>query len=605
MPVVKDKAVLSELPTPAPRGKAARLGLYYRTARHSRWSQLLWRMRYNLERRRKLRPRTVARWRWPEAHSPRVRTDFPDIPLFEATGSGGPHGAEELGRGVFRFLNQARTLGRERPDWRLGAISAERLWTVTLHYHAWAYELAESASRSGPEAAEAATLFRHYLSDWMARCALETPGARDLAWNAYAIATRLIWWIRCHRQLGPRWREWGEFERDFLVSLWQQAAYLRDHLEWDLRANHLMRDAMGLAWAGRFFEEERAREWLKTATRLAVDQAEEQVLADGGHFERSPMYHLHVMEDVFALALLVEDAAARDRLRETWRRMAEFLAWMRHPDGDLALFNDGGLPGTQTVERMLDLGESLGAAIDATPRRGGAFFPDTGLAVWHGEPWTVFFDVGAVGPDYQPGHAHADTLALECSFRGQRLFVDPGTYAYDHDDRRRYDRSTAAHNTVCLDGQDSSEVWHIFRVGRRAYPSDVRVDFSGDGMRAWAAHDGYDRLPGRPRHARNVAVGREGSLTLTDAITGRGDHLVQGGLLLSPEWTATAGAGGWLLENGGLSLRVTVRGPEGLVLTEERQPYHPDYGREVPTTRLSWRVRGRLPVEVLTVIEEA
>ena len=40
------------------------------------------------------------------------------------------------------------------------------------------------------------------------------------------------------------------------------------------------------------------------------------------------------------------------------------------------------------------------------------------------------------------------------------------------DERRRYDRSTAAHNTVSIDGTDSSEVWQIFRVGRRAkaYP---------------------------------------------------------------------------------------------------------------------------------------
>ena len=36
-------------------------------------------------------------------------------------------------------------------------------------------------------------------------------------------------------------------------SLWQQASWLAGHLEWDLRANHLMRDLAGLATAGRFF----------------------------------------------------------------------------------------------------------------------------------------------------------------------------------------------------------------------------------------------------------------------------------------------------------------------------------------------------------------
>ena len=104
--------------------------------------------------------------------------------------------------------------------------------------------------------------------------------------------------------------------------------------------------------------------------------------------------------------------------------------------------------------------------------------------------------------------------------------MDPGTFAYDLDDHRRYDRSTAAHNTVCLDGQDSSEVWHIFRVGRRAYPLDVQVDFSGGGMRASASHDGYDHLPGRPRSLRRLEISREACLTLTDSITGRGDHQI-------------------------------------------------------------------------------
>src|SRR5207248_1950066 len=122
----------------------------------------------------------------------------------------------------------------------------------------------------------------------------------------------------------------------------------------------------------------------------------------------------------------------------------------------------------------------------------------------------LFFDAGPVGPDYQPGHAHADTLSIECSYRAERLIVDPGTFSYDRDARRNYDRSTAAHNTVSVDGQNSSEVWHIFRVGRRAYPRDVEVVLGSDSFRASASHDGYDQLPGRPRHWRQVEVRAQG-----------------------------------------------------------------------------------------------
>jgi hypothetical protein len=227
------------------------------------------------------------------------------------------------------------------------------------------------------------------------------------------------------------------------------------------------------------------------------------------------------------------------------------------------------------------------------------------MAVWHGDPWSVFFDVGCVGPDYQPGHAHADTLTLECSYRGQRLFVDPGTYAYDHDQSRQYDRSTAAHNTVCIDRQDSSEVWHIFRVGRRAYPVDVTVAVTDQEMNAAASHTGYDHLPGCPRHTRQLVVGANRAMTLTDRIAGRGEHLIEGGFLLAPGWTATTAGSGWNLANGSLRLRIIVTGPEDLVLSEESRPYHPEFGRELNTVRLCWQTHHSLPIAITTLVEEA
>ena len=572
------------------------LGTWLRTVHHTHWSQLFWRVRYQIERRQGVSRRATERWRWQTDQLPGLRADFPDIPLFHSPTPEVGESLHQLQQGIFSHLHEPRALGRDKTDWLLGPVAAGRLWAVTLQYHGWASELAELAGHTE----EAGHLFLSYVSDWMTRCELETPGSRDLAWNAYAVATRLTWWIRSYRML-PRtfWQRSAAFEGAFLRSLWQQAAYLHDHLEWDLLANHLLRDAVGLAWAGRFFQEKQASAWLTTATELALAQAREQVLPDGGHFERSPMYHLHVMEDFLSLALLVEDVTAQHKLRETWRKMADYLAWMRHPDGGVPLFNDAALSAACEPARMLHLGESVISA----PRCGGRHFPYTGMAVWQGEPWSVFFDVGAVGPDYQPGHAHADTLSLECSYQGVRLFVDPGTYAYDNDDRRRYDRSTASHNTVCMDGQDSSEVWHIFRVGRRAYPINVNIAFDAGGMHAEASHSGYNHLPGRPQHIRRLVVRDHAALLLTDQIVGSGKHLVQGGLLLAPEWTATAAGGGWMLSNGARRVRVTVRGPENLALSEERRPYHPEFGLEVITTRLCWQVETHLPIEIITNVE--
>ena len=76
-------------------------------------------------------------------------------------------------------------------------------------------------------------------------------------------------------------------------------------------------------------------------------------------------------------------------------------------------------------------------------------------------------------------------------------------------------RGTAAHNTVTVDGQDSSEVWGGFRVARRAHPQCLEASSGPDALRVSCAHDGYARLPGRPAHRRTWELG-ERSLRIVD-----------------------------------------------------------------------------------------
>ncbi len=581
----------------------------WQTVRHLRPSQVLWRLRYIVEQRLIAGlglSRARSAWRPPEQLV--VRDDFPSIPRFPSSSLKQPLAIQDLDNGFLELLNERVEIGRELPDWRLGDCSKDRLWTVTLHYHEWFEALARAATHheGSSQAETAAHLLRHYFSDWVERCGIDQPGASALAWNAYAIATRLGWWIRSYSESRSLLFEPGsELERRLLRSLWLQASYLNGHLEWHLRGNHLMRDAVGLAWAGRFLDGRRPRAWLEQATTLAVDQVAEQVLPDGGHFERSPGYHVEIMEDLLALALLVEDPDARASLRQAWGNMAEFLAWMRHPDGDIPLFNDAALRGADAVSSLISLGEKIGISVDGSPRRGGKLFADTGMVVWHGAHWALFFDVGPVGPDFQPGHAHADTLSIECSLAGRRLFVDPGSFSYDDDDRRRYDRGTEAHNTIGVDDTDSSEMWKIFRVGRRARPLDVTTEIRVSGINASAAHDGYDHLSGRPRHRRQVIIDEPGPLVVIDRIAGSGVHRIQGGFLVAPGWNVEQTAQGWQLVDGNLRVRVVVEGVQTVDRFLEQRPYHPRYGVEQQTTRIGWRWQGDLPLEVRTVVEPA
>ena len=94
--------------------------------------------------------------------------------------------------------------------------------------------------------------------------------------------------------------------------------------------------------------------------------------------------------------------------------------------------------------------------------------PDTGLIRAMAGDWHLLADVGAPCPDELPAHAHADTLGCLVHVDGMPLLVDTGTSTYVPGPVRGYERSTAAHNTVEMDGADSTEVWGAFRAARRA-----------------------------------------------------------------------------------------------------------------------------------------
>jgi len=573
-------------------------GRLLRTVRHLRYSQVLWRTRYMIERRLNL----TNALQISEQSLPDVTTRLEflrGIPLFHRSGPIGKVAVDLLSQGDFLHLNLRRSLGMNPTDWQIGQTEENRLWVVTLHYHEWVYTLAEAAVAGE---SRALPLLERLLSDWLDQCPVDRPGARPLVWNSFAIATRLGWWVRAFSLLGmDRFRP--ELRTRLIRSCAEQAAYLHAHLEWDLCGNHLLRDAVGLAWAARFLAGPLSTEWMATATKIALTQAREQVLPDGGHFERSPMYHLHVMEDFYLLSELLEIPLAAARMRSTCRRMSEYVRWMQHPDGEVPQLNDSAQHAVSSPEWMLQLcREEQQIEISASRPQGGKFFPDSGIVVWHDQNWSLFFDVGEVGPDYQPGHAHADTLTFEASYRGERLFVDPGAYSYDRDQRREDDRSTRSHNTICIDQQNSTEVWDIFRVGRRAHPRLIEVSLSEMQCDAAAGHDGYDHLPGKPHHFRRVKVSPSG-VTLLDHIGGQGAHTARGSLLLAPGWTATAFSRGWILSRGRTRLKVILNSLQPLQLKLESAQYHPEYGREDSTLRLVWETTFDQPFSVETRLQ--
>ena len=125
---------------------------------------------------------------------------------------------------------------------------------------------------------------------------------------------------------------------------------------------------------------------------------------------------------------------------------------------------------------------------------------------------------------------------MEVRYAGVDILADPGTYCY-HGERewRSYFRSTLAHNTVELGGQNSSAEGGPFLWVRHAGAREIEVIDDGDVARWTAEHGGYASLDPPATHRRSVLLDRASrSIDIIDEIEG-GGHDVRLAFHLGPE----------------------------------------------------------------------
>jgi uncharacterized heparinase superfamily protein len=403
----------------------------------------------------------------------------------------------------FRFLNIEHEI-RLPTDWNSSQLP--KLWLYNLHYF-------DDLNAEG--AASRVEWHRNLISRWI----FENPPGRGNGWEPYPLSLRVINWIK--------WAHAGnELNQLARHSLAVQARFLAQRLERHLLGNHLFANSKALVFAGCYFEGDEADAWLRLGMGILNREIPEQILTDGGHFERSTMYHALAYEDMLDLVNLA--CANPDALSPwqstvaSWReiivKVGDWLHTMCHPDREIAFFNDAAIGIAPSPATLFSYAKRLGVSTADDPldiihlSASGYIRVTLGQAV-------LLIDAAPIGPDYLPGHAHADTLSYELSLFGQRVVVNSGTSRYGLGREREWQRSTGAHSTVQIDGQDSSEVWASFRVARRAYPFDVSVRRDGDAIIIEAAHDGYYRLPGRVIHRRRWIL-QVNQLEVIDVIEG-------------------------------------------------------------------------------------
>jgi uncharacterized heparinase superfamily protein len=373
------------------------------------------------------------------------------------------------GPSAFTLLNRKFLLTNEKA-WN--DPNSDKLLLYTLHYH-------DDLTASG--AAERVHWHRDLINRWIA----ENPPRQGNGWEPYTISLRIVNWIKWHLVTNG-------LSSQALSSLWVQASVLEQLLEYHLLGNHILANAKGLYFAASFFQGVVADRWRRKAESILDEQIAEQILDDGGHFELSPMYHSIILEDLLDIENIagLYEFSVPARVTSSIDPMRRWLSTMTHPDGGVAHFNDS-VGGNGPERAALEVyARQLGYDIGADAMSGTAVLADSGYVRMSDDAMTMLVDIGDVGPDYQPGHAHCDCLSFELSLGERRVLVNRGISTYKVGDQRSSERATNAHNTVAIDAAEQSEVWSAFRVGRRARPRDVQVSDNT----ITASHDGWTRL---------------------------------------------------------------------------------------------------------------
>ena len=462
------------------------------------------------------------------------------------------------------FLNYTKKLDLPA-DWNNE--SPSKLWVYNLHYF---------EDLLSDNAEEKHNFHLQLLNSWVD----QNPVGHGNGWEPYPTSLRIV-------NILKAWLGGLELNKKLFSSVFAQASFLSSDLEKHLLGNHYFVNLKALLFAGVVFKNIR---WLSIAEKGLISEIPEQILEDGANFELSPMYHsltLVDMLDMFNLSKAYPTQLSDklvSQLEYYIPKMLAFMESMSHLDGGVSFFNDSADGIAPAKAKIESYAKKLGFGISPLDFGKSQIIDNanSGYICATTSGSKLIFDASPVGPDYIPGHAHADTLSFELSIGAQRVLVNSGTSEYGLSTKRLNQRKTAAHNTVEVDGKDSSEVWSGFRVANRAEIILRHTKLKNDhSIELLAAHNGYKSLFGGSIQIRKLTF-RENSLIVSDSLQGTFKY-AKSRFYFHPDLVIS-------LEDNLLRIKgtefVLYSNLKGKVVSLVDSFWYPEFGSEVPNKML-------------------
>jgi hypothetical protein len=460
------------------------------------------------------------------------------------------------------------------------------VWELSRHQHF--FVLCQAYLLTGEELFAEECLAQ--WEDWLE----QNPYRRGINWaSSLEVAFRSWSWIWMLYFLLDSSALTGERIGRLTQALSQNAEFIRENISTYYAPNtHLIGEAVALFVSGLVLPELRGAEtWREQGKNILVEQMHRQIREDGSHFEQSTFYHRYAIEFFLAAAILADRNGIRfgPDYKSRLEKMVEYLTWTAFPTGEHASIgdSDGGrlLPfgvfdaedhrsvlstaalyfgradfaraeagNEQTLWLLGPKATKSGSVHSVAPAATSKTFPDAGVVTmrsdWDENAKFLLFDAGPQGVLFS-GHGHADALSFVCSANGTNWLVDPGTYVYSSSrEWRDFFRSTPAHNTVTVDGQDQAVRVDWFKW-RELPEVTLERSVSLPGMDyAVGRHNGYERLAEPVTHRRQIVFAKPDYWIITDELTGQGRHRVQVFFHFGPGVSVARTEQGWVASQG-------------------------------------------------------
>lgn len=346
---------------------------------------------------------------------------------------------QSIDRVNFTFLNLSQSFGK-RIDWNYS--DNGKLWTYNLNYFDFLFQSSVSKEQGRG-------LIEDYCSNYMR--------LKD-GLEPYPISLRGINWVKFLSK--------NNVQDDTIDRcLYKQFKVLESNLEYHILANHLLENAFALFFGAYYFKNEN---FYRKSIKLLKVQLKEQILSDGAHYERSPMYHQILLFRLLDTINLVQNNSwkSREFLGELIGFAQSMLSWLSSisfHNGEVPYLKDSTKGIAPNKNELIDYAKLLELSLTKTKP-----LSDSGYRKFSNQTMELIVDIGEVAPSYQPGHAHADELNFVLNINDRPIIVDVGISTYEKNQRRQLERSTESHNCIMLNSQSSSEVWGGFRVAKRA-----------------------------------------------------------------------------------------------------------------------------------------